>query len=66
MLGGGDVKYHLGATGTYELGDGRSVRIHLASNPSHLEAVDPVVMGRVRAKQRAPAADGGREQGACR
>jgi 2-oxoglutarate dehydrogenase E1 component len=51
VLGGGDVKYHLGATGELDVGGGRRVRVHLASNPSHLEAVDPVVMGRVRAKQ---------------
>ena len=52
VLGSGDVKYHLGATGVSERPDGRRVRIHLASNPSHLEVVDAVVMGRVRAKQR--------------
>src|SRR5262245_4811806 len=51
VLGGGDVKYHLGATGSFTTPDGREVRIHLASNPSHLEAVDPVIVGRVRAKQ---------------
>lgn len=51
VLGSGDVKYHVGATGTYTAADGRSLGIHLASNPSHLEAVDPVVAGRVRAKQ---------------
>ncbi len=51
VLGGGDVKYHMGATGLYDTGEGRQVRIHLASNPSHLDAVDPVVMGRARAKQ---------------
>lgn len=45
-LGGGDVKYHLGATG-----ERRGLRIALASNPSHLEAVDPVVLGRARARQ---------------
>ena len=50
VLGGGDVKYHMGATGYREF-EGRQVRIHLVSNPSHLEAVDPVAMGRVRAKQ---------------
>ena len=50
VLGGGDVKYHQGATGYREIG-GKRVRIHLVSNPSHLEAVDPVAMGRVRAKQ---------------
>jgi 2-oxoglutarate dehydrogenase E1 component len=50
VLGGGDVKYHMGATGYREF-EGRRMRIHLVSNPSHLEAVDPVAMGRVRAKQ---------------
>ncbi len=50
-LGGGDVKYHIGATGTYITSGGRSLEIHLVSNPSHLEAVDPVVLGRARAKQ---------------
>ena len=49
-LGGGDVKYHLGATSIRPI-RGRQVRIHLVSNPSHLEAVDPVCLGRVRAKQ---------------
>jgi len=51
VLGGGDVKYHMGATGFFTGPDGKQVRIHLASNPSHLEAVDPVILGRVRAKQ---------------
>jgi 2-oxoglutarate dehydrogenase E1 component len=51
VLGGGDVKYHIGATGEYTTEDGRKVRMHLVSNPSHLEAVDPVAAGRVRAKQ---------------
>ena len=50
VLGGGDVKYHMGATGYREF-EGKQVRIHLVSNPSHLEAVDPVALGRVRAKQ---------------
>jgi 2-oxoglutarate dehydrogenase E1 component len=49
--GTGDVKYHLGATGKYESPDGKTVAIQLAPNPSHLEAVDPVVEGMVRAKQ---------------
>jgi 2-oxoglutarate dehydrogenase E1 component len=49
--GSGDVKYHLGATGTYTTPTCKQVAIHLASNPSHLEAVDPAVLGRVRAKQ---------------
>ncbi len=50
-LGGGDVKYHVGATGEYHAADGGAIALHLASNPSHLEAVNPVVMGRSRAKQ---------------
>jgi 2-oxoglutarate dehydrogenase E1 component len=51
VLGAGDVKYHMGATGTYRARNGREVNLHLVSNPSHLEAVDPVAVGRVRAKQ---------------
>jgi 2-oxoglutarate dehydrogenase E1 component len=51
VLGGGDVKYHQGATGEYKTRDGKIVRMHLVSNPSHLEAVDPVALGRTRAKQ---------------
>ena len=51
--GSGDVKYHLGSTSTHEAPDGRTVGISLASNPSHLEAVNPVVEGMVRAKQEA-------------
>jgi multifunctional 2-oxoglutarate metabolism enzyme len=50
--GSGDVKYHLGAEGKYfrMFGDGETI-VSLASNPSHLEAVDPVLEGIVRAKQ---------------
>ena len=51
VLGGGDVKYHVGSTGTHLTASGRKINIHLVSNPSHLEAVDPVVLGRTRAKQ---------------
>jgi 2-oxoglutarate dehydrogenase E1 component len=51
VLGAGDVKYHVGATGIYCTTTGKSIGIHLVSNPSHLEAVDPVAMGRARAKQ---------------
>ncbi|HTV57615.1 MAG TPA: 2-oxoglutarate dehydrogenase E1 component [Verrucomicrobiae bacterium] len=51
VLGSGDVKYHMGATGNFTAANGRAVRIHLVSNPSHLEAVDPVAVGRARAKQ---------------
>jgi 2-oxoglutarate dehydrogenase E1 component len=49
--GSGDVKYHLGADGTFKAPDGSTVAVSLASNPSHLEAVDPVLEGIVRAKQ---------------
>ena len=51
VLGSGDVKYHMGATGEYVTASGNKIHIHLASNPSHLEAVDPVTVGRTRAKQ---------------
>ncbi len=60
VLGGGDVKYHLGATGTFQSSNDRSMHVHLVSNPSHLEAVDPVVMGRVRARQERLGATGHR------
>jgi len=50
-MGSGDVKYHIGATGDFHAANGQDVSMHLVSNPSHLEAVDPVVMGRTRAKQ---------------
>jgi multifunctional 2-oxoglutarate metabolism enzyme len=49
--GSGDVKYHLGAEGEYTAIDGEKVKVSLTSNPSHLEAVDPVVEGIARAKQ---------------
>ena len=61
VLGGGDVKYHMGATGEYPTRSGNKVHIHLVSNPSHLEAVDPVTIGRTRAKQDR-AGDGGKEK----
>jgi 2-oxoglutarate dehydrogenase E1 component len=51
VLGGGDVKYHIGSTGTYKSRSGGEIKIHLVSNPSHLEAVDPVAYGRTKAKQ---------------
>jgi len=50
-MGGGDVKYHTGATGDLITPTGKTVHLHLASNPSHLEAADPVIMGRTRAYQ---------------
>ena len=49
--GSGDVKYHLGFTGKYETADGSVIEVELVANPSHLEAVDPVLEGVVRAKQ---------------
>ncbi|MCB9879558.1 MAG: multifunctional oxoglutarate decarboxylase/oxoglutarate dehydrogenase thiamine pyrophosphate-binding subunit/dihydrolipoyllysine-residue succinyltransferase subunit [Planctomycetes bacterium] len=49
--GSGDVKYHLGASADYTTQSGRKVAIELACNPSHLEAVDPVVEGMARARQ---------------
>src|SRR6266513_5620099 len=58
VLGGGDVKYHMGATGEYVTRSGGKVHIHLVSNPSHLEAVDPVTVGRTRAKQDRAGEDG--------
>ncbi len=51
MHGSGDVKYHLGADGRYKAHDGSEVSVSLAANPSHLEAVNPVLEGIVRAKQ---------------
>jgi multifunctional 2-oxoglutarate metabolism enzyme len=50
--GSGDVKYHLGATGTYlQMFGDNDIQVSLVANPSHLEAVDPVLEGLVRAKQ---------------
>ncbi len=63
-MGGGDVKYHMGATGTLITssargsGKAKSVLLHLASNPSHLEAVNPVILGRARAYQERIGKDG--------
>ncbi len=48
--GSGDVKYHLGQKGTFVSRNGNELALELAANPSHLEAVDPVVVGMVRAK----------------
>jgi 2-oxoglutarate dehydrogenase E1 component len=50
VQGSGDVKYHLGTSTDLEI-DGRGVHLSLQPNPSHLEAVDPVVIGKVRARQ---------------
>ncbi|AXG80225.1 multifunctional oxoglutarate decarboxylase/oxoglutarate dehydrogenase thiamine pyrophosphate-binding subunit/dihydrolipoyllysine-residue succinyltransferase subunit [Streptomyces paludis] len=51
MHGSGDVKYHLGAEGTFTGLDGEQIKVSLVANPSHLEAVDPVLEGVVRSKQ---------------
>ncbi|WP_127358947.1 multifunctional oxoglutarate decarboxylase/oxoglutarate dehydrogenase thiamine pyrophosphate-binding subunit/dihydrolipoyllysine-residue succinyltransferase subunit, partial [Actinacidiphila soli] len=51
MHGSGDVKYHLGSEGTFTGLDGEQIKVSLTANPSHLEAVDPVVEGVARAKQ---------------
>jgi 2-oxoglutarate dehydrogenase E1 component len=61
VLGSGDVKYHMGATGEYVTRGGARIHIHLVSNPSHLEAVDPVTIGRTRAKQDRTGVDGTRK-----
>jgi multifunctional 2-oxoglutarate metabolism enzyme len=50
VQGSGDVKYHLGTEGTFESLEGNKVQVSLAANPSHLEAVNPVLEGIVRAK----------------
>ncbi len=59
VQGSGDVKYHKGAVGTFVARNGGTIPVAMASNPSHLEAVDPVVVGMARAKQDAA----GGEQG---
>jgi 2-oxoglutarate decarboxylase len=51
VQGSGDVKYHLGAKGTFASREGHSLPVEVAANPSHLEAVDPVVEGMARAMQ---------------
>src|SRR5258705_7859838 len=51
-MGSGDVKYHLGQVGKYTTPDGEhAITVSVVANPSHLEAVDPVLEGIVRAKQ---------------
>jgi 2-oxoglutarate dehydrogenase E1 component len=52
IMGDGDVKYHKGYSSNWITTQGHEVHLTLTANPSHLEAVDPVVIGRVRAKQR--------------
>ncbi len=51
IQGSGDVKYHLGSKGFYETGKGKKIEVELLPNPSHLEAVNPVVEGAARANQ---------------
>ncbi|MET9254391.1 multifunctional oxoglutarate decarboxylase/oxoglutarate dehydrogenase thiamine pyrophosphate-binding subunit/dihydrolipoyllysine-residue succinyltransferase subunit [Streptomyces sp. NPDC003717] len=51
MHGSGDVKYHLGAEGTFTGLDGEQIAVSLCANPSHLETVDPILEGVARAKQ---------------
>ncbi|MCL2422282.1 MAG: multifunctional oxoglutarate decarboxylase/oxoglutarate dehydrogenase thiamine pyrophosphate-binding subunit/dihydrolipoyllysine-residue succinyltransferase subunit [Micrococcales bacterium] len=51
VQGSGDVKYHLGTEGVFTAESGATTKVYLAANPSHLEAVDPVLEGVVRAKQ---------------
>jgi multifunctional 2-oxoglutarate metabolism enzyme len=51
VQGSGDVKYHLGTEGKFTSEEGKPTKVYLAANPSHLEAVDPVLEGIVRAKQ---------------
>src|SRR5699024_1527359 len=51
IQGSGDVKYHLGTVGTFTAHTGEETRVHLVANPSHLEAVNGVLEGVVRAKQ---------------
>ncbi len=52
IQGDGDVKYHLGFSSDHVTSTGKKIHLSLSPNPSHLEAVNPVVLGRVRAKQR--------------
>lgn len=62
--GSGDVKYHLGTSFQRSYPDGRTIRLSLVANPSHLEAVNPVVAGKVRAKQDFAAAANGTDRSA--
>ncbi len=59
IQGSGDVKYHLGQVGAYESPSGRHLLVEMAANPSHLEAVDPVVVGMARARMDNIPPDGG-------
>ncbi len=57
--GSGDVKYHLGQHGVYQSPSGNQIEVEMAANPSHLEAVDPVVVGMARARMDAIEPDAG-------
>jgi 2-oxoglutarate dehydrogenase E1 component len=57
--GSGDVRYHLGFSGDRKLSDGESIHLSLCFNPSHLEFVNPVALGRLKAKQQRAGDDGG-------
>jgi len=57
VQGSGDVKYHLGTEGVFTADSGETTKVYLAGNPSHLEAVNPVLLGIVRAKLDALGAD---------
>jgi len=59
--GSGDVKYHLGTRSTFETSNGKKIKLELMPNPSHLESVNPVVEGAVRAKQDLIGEDGMKE-----
>ncbi len=60
FVGDGDVKYHVGFSSHRTFQDGRSLHLTLAANPSHLEAVDPVVQGKARALQEDHGKEGGK------
>ncbi|HEY6838271.1 MAG TPA: thiamine pyrophosphate-dependent enzyme, partial [Geobacteraceae bacterium] len=61
VVGDGDVKYHIGCSVDLEQADGRSIHVTLAANPSHLEAIDPVVEGKARARQELRGPEGKKE-----
>jgi len=58
----GDVKYHLGTSWTRDMPDGKQMTVEILANPSHLECVNPVVLGKVRAEQHYAGGEGKREK----
>ena len=64
-LGGGDVKYHLGYSGDWRTRGGQNIHLSLCFNPSHLEFVNPVALGRMRAKQDRTGLQSRGERGMC-